>query len=115
MRMDSRLKIAFLLALTVPCFSATKKKPTTKEQQEYLQRCPLKVEGKWRLSTIKKLYRGEHYKQSPIVSYNIEEDGRITNVKLVRSSGVPRIDKDFVGQTGRNRYKPRAGGCGMLE
>ena len=103
-----------VLAFVIPGFPAPKKK-LTKEQQEYSRRCPLKAEGKWHSLTVSQLLPTEHYRQHPVVSYNIEEDGRVTNVKLVRSSGVPRIDKDFMEQTALNRYKPRPAGCGLIE
>jgi len=110
-----RVFLLLLLAFAVSGSAADKKEPLTKEQKEYSKRCPLIMAGKWHDLTIKQLRSGEHYQQHPIVSYKIGEDGSVTHVRLERSSGVPRIDKDFVEQTALNRYKPRRAGCGVIE
>jgi hypothetical protein len=107
--------IFLVSALSVLGFASDNKPASSKEQREYIKRCPLKLEGKWHSTTVSRLLPGEHYRQHPVVSYNIEEDGRVTNVQLVQSSGVPRIDKDFVEQTALNHYKKRLPGCGVIE
>ena len=104
-----------MLTLALPGVAGDKKKALTKEQREYQKRCPLKLDGKWHNVTIRRLQSGEHYLHSPLVSYNIEEGGTVTNVRLVRSSGASKIDKNFVEQTALNRYKPRLPGCGVIE
>jgi TonB family protein len=40
-----------------------------------------------------KFLPGESYKRSPAVKFQINEDGTVSNVKLIRSSGVKGIDK----------------------
>jgi len=58
--------------------------------------------------------KGETYRRSPIVSYQVDVDGRISDAKLVRSSGVRDIDS-YALQTIKNlRYKP-APGCEPLQ
>jgi hypothetical protein len=83
-----RLTIVFLVAvLAVFGFASDKKPVSSKEQKEYIKRCPLKLEGKWHSLTIRRVPTGEHYQRHPIVSYTIEEDGRVEDIQLVRSSG----------------------------
>jgi hypothetical protein len=39
-----------------------------------------------------KFRKGETYRQSPVVSYQVDPDGTVSNVKLIRSTGVKDID-----------------------
>ena len=50
-----------------------------------------------------------------MVKYQIEEDGKVTNAMLIRSSGVASIDKAVVDAMGRLKYQPRPKGCGQIE
>jgi TonB family protein len=58
---------------------------------------------------------GEIYKQVPVITFEVSEDGIVSNVKLVRSSGVKDIDKNEVQAISQWRYKPRPTGCGVIE
>jgi TonB family protein len=62
-----------------------------------------------------KTLANESYRRSPVVKYQIEEDGTVTNATLIRSSGVASIDKAVVDAIGRWKYKPRPKGCGQIE
>jgi TonB family protein len=57
----------------------------------------------------------ESYKRSPIVKFQINEDGSVTSVKVVRSSGVGDIDNKMVEYVAKSKYKPRPAGCGVVE
>jgi TonB family protein len=50
-----------------------------------------------------------------MVTYQIEEDGTVTNAALIRSSGVADIDNAVVHAIGHWKYKPRPKGCGLIE
>jgi len=60
-----------------------------------------------------KFRKGERYRHSPVVSYAVDPDGKISSVKLVRSSGVKDIDAFVVDWVKNLRYKP-APGCETL-
>jgi TonB family protein len=55
------------------------------------------------------------YKRSPIVRFLIQEDGSVSGVRIVRSSGVADIDKKVVDAVSQWKYKPRPTGCGVIE
>lgn len=57
----------------------------------------------------------ESLKNSPLLKFQINEDGTVTNVRLLRGSGVSDIDKQEVAYVLRWKYKPRPQGCGVLE
>lgn len=56
----------------------------------------------------------ESYKWSPIVKYEIQEDGTVSNARVTRKSGVADIDKKFLEAVSHWRYKPRPKGCGVI-
>jgi len=57
----------------------------------------------------------ESYKRPPIIKYEIQEDGTVSNATLTRRSGVADIDKKFLDAISRWKYKPRPAGCGVIE
>lgn len=57
----------------------------------------------------------ESYRRSPIVKYEIEEDGTVTNAALGRSSGVADIDKKVVDAIANWKYKPDQRVVGRLK
>jgi len=61
------------------------------------------------------LNKGERYRHTPAVGYSIQLDGRVTDVKLVSSSGVKRLDDLILAAVGKWKYKPRATACGVLD
>jgi TonB family protein len=57
----------------------------------------------------------ESYKGSPLIKYQIQEDGRVSDAKIARGSGVADIDKKVLNAVARWKYKPRPVGCGIIE
>jgi TonB family protein len=57
----------------------------------------------------------ENYKRSPLIRYQIQEDGDVSDATVTRSSGVIDIDKKFLAAVARWKFKPRAVGCGVIE
>jgi TonB family protein len=57
----------------------------------------------------------ESYKGSPIIKYQIREDGNVSSAVITRSSGVADIDKKVLEAVERWKYKPRSPGCGVIE
>jgi len=62
-----------------------------------------------------KVLPNESYKRGPVVKYLIQEDGSVSNVTLVRSSGVADIDKQTLRAVGQWKYNSRPAGCGVIE
>jgi TonB family protein len=58
--------------------------------------------------------KNESYKRAPIISFEIEESGKVSNVKVTRGSGVRDIDAWVVNEIKRWKYKPGPG-CGIRE
>ena len=56
-----------------------------------------------------KVLPGECYKGSPVLSFQINEDGSVSNVKIIRSSGVRDIDKQTVKTIRGWKYELRPG------
>jgi hypothetical protein len=112
---DFRLRAVLLALLTLswPSFAAEKKKPLTKEQKEFAKRCSPVLQGKWHALSLKSIPPQSGYKRAPAVSFIIQEDGTVTDVKLIRRSGSSKVDKDVVEQTALNRYNRRPG-CPQL-
>jgi len=54
------------------------------------------------------------YHSSPLVSYQIEEDGSVSGVKLVRSSGVSKLDQVLIDSVKLWKYRPRPK-CGVVD
>lgn len=59
--------------------------------------------------------KGERYKHSPVVAYEINEAGEVLNPAIRRSSGVKDIDKWILESIRQRKYKPRPSGCGTVE
>jgi len=57
----------------------------------------------------------ESYKGGPLIKYQIQEDGTVSDATLTRSSGVADIDKKVLDAVVRWKYKPRPVGCGVIE
>ena len=113
---DLRLKVAALamLLLTLPGFAGSEKKAQSKQNKEFVKRCSPKLQGKWHSIDLKHFPLNDGYKQPPVVSFIIQEDGSVTDVRLVKSSGSPTVDNEIVKETGLNRYDKRLG-CGPIE
>ena len=61
------------------------------------------------------LRQGEIYRHTPAVSYSIQPDGRITNAKIIQSSGIKRLDDLVFDSVTKGKYKPRAPQCGIVD
>src|SRR5262245_44523708 len=61
-----------------------------------------------------KLQRNESYKRSPVVKFQINEDGTVSNVTIVRSSGVKDIDRKLLEAVSAWKYKSHPG-CPVLD
>jgi TonB family protein len=57
----------------------------------------------------------ESYKRSPLIKYQIKEDGTVSNAIVTRSSGVADIDKKILDAVARWKYKPRPVGCAVVD
>ena len=57
----------------------------------------------------------ESYKGSPIIKYQIQEGGGVTDAAINRSSGVADIDKKVLDAVTHWKYKARPVGCGVIE
>jgi TonB family protein len=92
-----------------------KKPEKSKEEKELIARCktrPIKnalpkepKNWKWE--------KGEKYHGGPTISYTIEEDGTVTNVKLKRSSAVRKIDEYYVAWVKGSKYEAMPGCSGI--
>jgi TonB family protein len=81
-----------------------------------LERCPLKVisragRGK---SPDFRFRKGEKYKHSPIVGYEILESGEIAHAFVKRRSGVADLDTYALKWAQGFKYNKRPG-CGVVE
>ncbi len=56
----------------------------------------------------------ESYKGRPVIKYQIQEDGTVSNAIVTRSSGVADIDKKILEAVARWKYKLRPAGCGVI-
>jgi TonB family protein len=54
-------------------------------------------------------------KQSPIIKYQVHEDGTVSNITLARGSGVADIDRRLRDAVARWEFKPRQVGCRTIE
>lgn len=72
-----------------------KKPEKSKEEKELISKCKSRLIKNVPPPEPKNWLwgKGETYRGGPVISYLIEEDGRVTNVKLKRSSGVRKIDE----------------------
>jgi TonB family protein len=55
------------------------------------------------------------YKSSPTISYVIEMDGSVTNVKIVKSSGSKAVDEVVLDAVKKSSYRPLKLGCGPID
>ena len=86
----------------------------SREKSDAATRCRPALASKPKPAWPKAIHsrRGEVYRQDPIVSFEINEQGRVENVKTVRTSGLRDIDSWVEREIARWKYKP-APGCGV--
>ena len=61
-----------------------------------------------------KFRRGEKYKDTPLFKFEISEQGTVTNVRLVRSSGVKDIDEKILAAVSKWKWESMPG-CGVID
>lgn len=74
----------------------------------------IRVHGSFPMGPFKFLPK-ESYKRSPLIEYQIQEDGTVSDATITRSSGVADIDKQVLEAVARWKYKPRPVGCGVID
>jgi TonB family protein len=57
----------------------------------------------------------EWYKGPPLIKFQIQEDGSVSDALVNRSSGVADIDKKVLEAIEHWKYKPRPAGCGAVD
>jgi hypothetical protein len=77
--------------------------------------CGVSTSQRWKIP-IKSVNSlpGETYQHPPNVKYQIDEDGTVSDIKLIRSSGITDIDIRISFAAWNWKYKPRPG-CGIVE
>ena len=106
--------LATILLLTVSTsFGIAEDK--TKPSEYDVQRCaPKLLTRKHSESPEFHLRKGEIYKHSPVVAYEILESGEITHTILKRSSGINEIDKYALQWVQELKFNKRRG-CGVVD
>ena len=111
------LGVIFLMVMTANHSSGQgeKKPEESKGKKELIARCKPRQIKKDQSPEPKnwKWEKDETYRGGPVISYTIEEDGRVTNVKLKRSSGVRKIDEYELEQVKNRKYKAMPGCPGI--
>jgi hypothetical protein len=113
----------YALALTLLVFvgahhslgQGEKKPDKSKEEKELIARCKTKLikNGRPQGPKNRKWGKDETYQHAPVISYRIEEDGSVTNVKLKRGSGVQWIDEYALGWVKSRKYRAMPGCPGI--
>jgi TonB family protein len=104
---------ALLLAFST-VFGAPQDK--TKSTGEYdVRRCgPRVVRGRGGKSPEFQFRKGETYRNSPVVKFEILESGEIAHPVLKRSSGVAEVDNYAMKSVQELKFNKRPG-CGVIE
>lgn len=108
-----RPKIAFVL-LTVGLWSTCWSQDSQKKNLPSECTKTIRLHGTFPNGPFKFLPK-ESYKGGPLIKYQIQEDGTVSEAILTRSSGVADIDKKVLDAIARWKYKPRPVGCGVIE
>lgn len=103
-----------ILLLLLSEFGTAQEK--TKPKGDYdIRRCAPKLVNKSaHKSPDFHLRKGEKYKHSPLVAYEILESGEIADPVLKRSSGVAEVDKYALQWVREFKFNARPG-CGVIE
>jgi TonB family protein len=92
-----------------------KKQEKSKDQSELIARCKTQIIKRnlqpqpknWQIG------KDEAFRSSPQVSYTIQEDGTVSNLKLKRGSGVRGIDEYALNIVKGRKYQPMPGCPGV--
>ncbi len=123
LRVTPTKALVYALALTLLVFAGAnhssgqgeKKPEKSKEERELIARCKAKLIKKAPPPEPKNWEwgKGEKYRGAPVIAYSIEEDGRVTDVKLKRGSGVRAIDNYALEWVKSRRYAAMPGCPGI--
>jgi len=106
--MRSHVIVVLFLAVST-AFAAAQDKTS-----EYdVQRCTPKLISRDRNSEFQ-LRKGEKYRHSPVVAFQILESGETANAIVKRSSGVAEVDKYALKSVQESKFNKRPG-CGVIE
>jgi TonB family protein len=104
------LALLLTLGLGIACWGQDAQKKSVPSECTKM----IRVHGSFPKGPFKFLPK-ESYKGPPLIKYQIQEDGTVSETVLTRSSGVADIDKKVLDAVARWRYKPRPAGCGVIE
>jgi len=108
------LVIPVLLLAVFTAFGAAQDKASPKGEFD-IPRCAPKVISKASGKSPEFHFRkGEEYKHSPVVAYEVLESGEIAHPLLKRSSGVAEVDKYALKWVQELKFNKRPG-CGAVE
>src|SRR5689334_10497612 len=87
---------SFLCILLLFCTGSAQEKQSKKSnQKEFIKRCAtMKLDGPFLDFKDVTMQAGERYR-APLVRYQINEDGTVSNVMVLRYSGVKDIDQQL--------------------
>ena len=89
--------------------AAQEKQSKKSDQKNFIKRCgATKLQGPFLDFKNVKMQPGERYR-SPSVRYQINEDGTVSNVKVLRYSGVKDIDQQLAAAVSNLKFAPRPG------
>ena len=98
-----------LVAFILVCFPTNIKAQTVTPQQQ-CQLISANAAGADPFLFVPKNVKGENFKnRAPLVSFAVDEDGRVSNVKVVKTSGSKSVDAGLVKSVEAWKYKPQAG------
>jgi len=105
------ITVPFLAVSTA--FAAAQDK--TKTEREYdVRRCTPKLISRDSNHSALQLHKGEKYRHSPLVAFEILESGETANAILKRSSGIAEVDKYALKSVQESKFNKRPG-CGVIE
>jgi TonB family protein len=104
-------RLIFLFTLALAPMICSQDKPKTTLPPE----CTKTIWARTTLPKSLKIPHSRAYKGPPTLKFQIQEDGSITNVSIMRSSGVPDFDQQILQAFANWKYKPRPAGCGIIE
>ena len=61
-----------------------------------------------------KIQKNEIYQYTPVVSYSIDSDGNVIDLRLLQSSGISDVDTKLLNAIKDWKYKPRPH-CAVIE
>jgi TonB family protein len=109
--MNAKITVALLtFGLATACWGQNAQKKSVPTECTKV----IRVHGSFPKGPFKTLPK-ESYKRSPVINYQIQEDGTVSNAIVTRSSGVADIDKKELDAIARWKYKARPVGCGVID